>query len=384
MKKQEENEKYALENKEKINQLFKEFSVQGKVNDFTIGTTVTKYEVSITSGMKINKITNLEEELKLVLANNNIRIEAPIAGKSMIGIEVSNKNIVPINMQEQFENISEKYKNKKLLISIGRNTTGDYIFHSLKEMPHLLIAGSTGSGKSVFINDLLIFLLLQYKPHEIKLILIDPKWVELAIYNDIPHLIIPVIKEANKTPAALQVVILEMMRRYQLFAKNGNRDIESYNKKISQEIDKLPYYIIVIDELADLMVQASKQIEKGIMRITQMGRAAGIHLVIATQRPSVDVITGVIKNNIPARIAFKVASWIDSKTILDTAGAEKLLGKGDMLFLAPGQNNINRLQAPWISDEDVSKLIKFIKEQSSVKYDNNFIEKIKEIKDSKK
>ncbi len=182
---------------------------------------------------------------------------------------------------------------------------------------------------------LLISLLLQYKPHEIKLILIDPKWVELAIYNDIPHLIIPVINQANKTPAALQVVILEMMRRYQLFAKNGNRDIESYNKKISQEIDKLPYYIIVIDELADLMVQASKQVEEGIMRITQMGRAAGIHLVIATQRPSVDVITGVIKNNIPARIAFKVASWIDSKTILDTAGAEKLLGATCHLPLSP-------------------------------------------------
>lgn len=384
IKKQAANEKYALENKEKINQLFEEFAVQGKVNNFTIGTTVTKYEISITSGMKINKITNLEEELKLTLANNNIRIETPIVGKSMIGIEVSNKNIVPVTMQEQIKNMDEKYKNKKLLITIGRNTTGDYIFHSLTEMPHLLIAGSTGSGKSVFINVLIISLLLQYKPHEIKLILVDPKWVELAIYNEIPHLIIPVINEATKVPAALQTVILEMMRRYQLLAKNGSRNIDSYNKKMTAEIEKLPYLLIIIDELADLMVQASKEMEEGIMRITQMGRAAGIHLIIATQRPSIDIITGVIKNNIPSRIAFKVASWIDSKTILNTAGAEKLLGKGDMLFLVPGQTNISRLQSPWISDEDITAVINFIKNQATANYDHNFIEKMTTIKNNKK
>ena len=204
------------------------------------------------------------------------------------------------------------------------------------------------------------------------------------IYNEIPHLIMPVINEANKVPAALQTVILEMMRRYQLLAKNGSRNIDSYNKKMTAEVEKLPYLLIIIDELADLMVQASKEMEEGIMRITQMGRAAGIHLIIATQRPSIDIITGVIKNNIPSRIAFKVASWIDSKTILNTAGAEKLLGKGDMLFLVPGQTNISRLQSPWISDEDITAVINFIKNQATANYDHNFIEKMTTIKNNKK
>lgn len=380
-----ENESYAVKNKTQINQLFQEFGIQSKVENYHIGTTVTKYEISIVSGMRVNKITSLEDELKLALANNNIRIEAPIPGKSLIGIEVANKHIVPVNIQEQINQLHKVTNdNKTLLISIGKTTTGQYLFHSLQDMPHLLIAGSTGAGKSVFINDLLISILLQYQPHEVKLLLIDPKWVELTMYNDIAHLLAPVITEPNKVAPALQVVILEMMRRYKLFANSACRNIDSYNKKITDQIQKLPYYVVVIDELADLMIQNGKEVEEGIIRITQMGRAAGIHLIVATQRPSTDVITGVIKNNIPSKIAFQVASFVDSRTIIDSAGAEKLLGKGDMLFLTPGNNGPIRVQAPWISEEEVIDIIEFIKTQVPVSYDDNFINAIDKIDEKKK
>lgn len=369
--KQKENQNYALLNQSKINQLFQQFGIKGRVENFYIGTTVTKYEISIISGMRVNKITSLENELKLSLANNNIRIEAPIPGKSMIGIEVANLNIVPVTIQEQIEHLSQQ-KSEKLLITIGKTTLGNYLFHSLKKMPHLLIAGSTGAGKSVYINDLLVSLLLQYSHKEVKLLLIDPKWVELAIYNDIPHLLSPVINDVSKAVKALKLIIAKMMDRYKLLAANNCRNIDSYNDKVSEK-EKMPYYVVVIDELADLMMQNSKEIEETIMRITQMGRAAGIHIVVATQRPSTNIITGVIKNNIPSRIAFQVSSWIDSRTIIDTAGAEKLLGKGDMLFVFPGSNGPVRVQAPWISEEDVIDLINKIKKNHEVIYDDDFI-----------
>jgi len=372
------NHENALANQAKLTALFQQFNLKGEITTFHLGSTITKYEVALVPGTRVNKITSLEDDIKLTLGSNSIRIEAPIPGKALVGIEVPNEHIIPVNIQAMMEQITDS--NRKLLCAIGKDSIGNYVFHALTEMPHLLIAGSTGSGKSVFINTLLISLLLRYQPHELKLVLIDPKWVELVSYNGIPHLLAPVINDAQKAPLALKVVLLEMERRYQLLAANSARNIESYNRKITDNSAKLPYYVIVIDELADLMIKNSKEIEEGIMRITQMGRAAGIHLVVATQRPSTDIITGVIKNNIPARIAFQVSSWIDSRTIIDSAGAEKLLGKGDMLFIAPGVVASTRIQAPWISEEEVSEILDFIKKQMPENYDHNFMAMMEHLK----
>ncbi len=351
----------------------KNFNVNAKVTQIKIGPAVTQYEVQPAQGVKVSKIVNLHNDIALALAAKDVRIEAPIPGRSAVGIEVPNDKISLVSLKEVLD---EKFPSKnKLEVGLGRDISGEPISVELNKMPHLLVAGSTGSGKSVCINGIITSILLNAKPHEVKLMLIDPKMVELNVYNGIPHLLIPVVTNPHKASQALEKIVSEMERRYDLFQHTGTRNIEGYNdymKRQNEELDEkqslLPYIVVIVDELADLMMVAGKDVENAIQRITQMARAAGIHLIIATQRPSVDVITGLIKNNIPSRIAFAVSSQTDSRTIIDRGGAEKLLGKGDMLYFGNGGSIQTRIQGAFLSDQEVQNVVNFVIDQQKANY----------------
>ncbi|MBA2876550.1 S-DNA-T family DNA segregation ATPase FtsK/SpoIIIE [Anoxybacillus caldiproteolyticus] len=367
-------------NARKLEKTFQSFGVKAKVTQVHLGPAVTKYEVYPDVGVKVSKIVSLSDDLALALAAKDIRIEAPIPGKSAIGIEVPNEEIATVSLREVLE-ATENYKpDAKLLIGLGRDISGEAVVAELNKMPHLLVAGATGSGKSVCINGIITSLLMRTKPHEVKMMMIDPKMVELSVYNGIPHLLAPVVTDPKKASQALKKVVSEMERRYELFSHTGTRNIEGYNEYIqrhNQQSDAkqplLPYIVVIVDELADLMMVASSDVEDSITRLAQMARAAGIHLIIATQRPSVDVITGVIKANIPSRIAFSVSSQTDSRTILDMGGAEKLLGRGDMLFLPMGASKPIRVQGAFVSDEEVEEVVKFVISQQKAQYQEEMI-----------
>jgi S-DNA-T family DNA segregation ATPase FtsK/SpoIIIE len=354
-----------MEGAEILIETLKNFGIDCKLIQINRGPRITRYELQPAPGVKVSKITNLSKDIALSLAKSDLRIEAPIPGKAAIGIEVPNKNMSNVTLKEILE--SDEYINNyyDIPFAIGKDIAGQNIISDISGMPHLLIAGATGSGKSVCVNSLILSVLFKLTPDELKMILIDPKVVELNIYNGIPHLLVPVVTDVNKAAQALNWAVQEMSNRYDLFAKKNVRDIDSYNNK--EKDDKLPKILIVIDELADLMAASPKEVEDSITRLAQLARAAGIHLVIATQRPSVDVITGTIKANIPTRIAFSVSSYVDSRTILDTSGAEKLLGKGDMLYSPVGYSKFIRIQGSFVSDDDVKKVIDFLKETNSVR-----------------
>lgn len=346
------------------------FGVEAKVIQISQGPTITRYEIQPSSGVKVSRIVALADDIALNLAATNIRIEAPIPGKAAVGIEIPNDNISTLSLREVLQSDQFISSDSKLTFVLGKDIAGNPITADLAKMPHLLIAGATGSGKSVCVNTLISSILFKASPKEVKLLLIDPKVVELSNYNGIPHLLIPVVIDPKKASSALNWAVQEMSNRYKLFASKNVRDINSYNEKMQKEnLEPIPKIIIIIDELADLMMVAPGQVEDAICRLAQMARAAGMHLIVATQRPSVDVITGVIKANIPSRIAFAVSSQIDSRTIIDMGGAEKLLGKGDMLFYPVGASKPKRVQGAFISDADVEKIIKYIKDQSS---ENNY------------
>lgn len=353
-----------------LNETLKAFNVEATVSEWTIGPTVTQFELTLGRGVKVNKITNLTDDLKLALAAKDIRIEAPIPGKSTVGIEIPNKTSRPVMLSEVLRSEKFQVASSPLTIALGVDLFGEPQITDIKKMPHGLIAGATGSGKSVFINSLLVSLLYKATPAEVKLLLIDPKAVEMAPYHDLPHLLAPVISDPQAAAAALKWLVNEMEERYQRLAAAGSRNIEVYNEKAKQAGEyslQLPYIVVIIDELADLMMVASSEVQDHIARITQKARAAGIHLIVATQRPSVDIITGTIKNNIPTRIAFMVASQVDSRTILDTAGAERLLGRGDMLYLGNGASQPLRLQGTYIEDE-VERITDFVRQSGRPKY----------------
>ncbi|MDY5502042.1 MAG: DNA translocase FtsK, partial [Gemmiger sp.] len=350
------------------------FGVKTTMLDICRGPSVTRYELQPQAGIKVSRITSLADDIALNLATAGVRIEAPIPGKPAVGIEVPNKIRSTVNIRAVFE--SQNYINMRspLTMALGKDIAGAAQVADLCKMPHLLIAGSTGSGKSVCVNSIIISFLFRSSPEDVKLILIDPKVVELAEYNGIPHLLMPVVTEPRKAAGALGASVAEMERRYKLFAENNVREIKAYNKLAAQAgLEHLPYIAIVIDELADLMMVAGKEVEDYICRIAQKARAAGIHLIVATQRPSVDVITGLIKANIPSRIAFAVSSQIDSRTILDASGAEKLLGYGDMLFLPVGASKPVRVQGTFVTDEEIGAVLSFIKSTSSTQYDEEMI-----------
>jgi DNA segregation ATPase FtsK/SpoIIIE, S-DNA-T family len=367
-------------NAAKLERTFQSFGVKARVTQVHLGPAVTKYEVHPDVGVKVSKIVSLSDDLALALAAKGIRIEAPIPGKSAIGIEVPNSEVAVVSLREVLEATQNDKPDAKLLIGLGRDITGEAVLAELNKMPHLLVAGSTGSGKSVCINGIITSILMRAKPHEVKLMMIDPKMVELNVYNGIPHLLAPVVTDAKKASQALKKVVNEMERRYELFSYTGTRNIEGYNDHIRrhnlEENDKqplLPFIVVIVDELADLMMVASSDVEDSITRLAQMARAAGIHLIIATQRPSVDVITGVIKANIPSRIAFAVSSATDSRTILDMGGAEKLLGRGDMLFLPVGESKPVRVQGAFLSDQEVEDTVEFVISQQKAQYQDEMI-----------
>ncbi|SEP59025.1 FtsK/SpoIIIE family DNA translocase [Piscibacillus halophilus] len=363
---------------QKLEKTFNSFGVKAKVTKVHVGPAVTKYEVYPDVGVKVSKIVNLHDDLALALAAKDIRIEAPIPGKSAIGIEVPNTEVAQVSLREVVQHAHTNPS--KLLFGLGRDIAGEAITAELNKMPHLLIAGATGSGKSVCVNGIITSILLRAKPHEVKMMMIDPKKVELNVYNGIPHLLAPVVTDPKKASQALKKIVSEMERRYDLFSDTGTRNIEGYNEYVSKINEKegenhphLPYVVVLIDELADLMMVASSEVEDSITRLAQMARAAGIHLIIATQRPSVDVITGVIKANIPSRIAFSVSSQTDSRTILDGGGAEKLLGKGDMLFFPVGASKPTRIQGAFLSDHEVERIVDFCIEQQKAQYQEEMI-----------
>ncbi|AOV08219.1 DNA translocase FtsK [Sporosarcina ureilytica] len=367
-------------NAKKLEETFLSFGVKARVTQVHLGPAVTKYEVLPDAGVKVSRIVSLTDDLALALAASDLRIEAPIPGKSAVGIEVPNTNVAVVSLREVIESKENNSPDAKLMISLGRDVTGQAILTELNKMPHMLIAGSTGSGKSVCINGIIISILMRTKPHEVKMMMIDPKMVELNVYNGIPHLLAPVVTDPRKAAQALQKVVSEMERRYELFSHTGTRNIEGYNTHIdvwNEENDEkhphMPYIVVIVDELADLMMVASSDVEDSITRLAQMARAAGIHLIIATQRPSVDVITGVIKANIPSRIAFAVSSAIDSRTILDSGGADKLLGRGDMLFLPAGGSKPVRIQGAFVSDSEVEAVVDFVIEQQKAQYQEEMI-----------
>ena len=367
-------------NAQKLEDTFLSFGVKARVTQVHLGPAVTKYEVLPATGVKVSRIVSLTDDIALALAASGIRIEAPIPGKSAVGIEVPNTDVSIVSLREVIEAKENNEPNSKLMISLGRDVTGQAILTELNKMPHMLIAGSTGSGKSVCINGIIISILMRAKPNEVKMMMIDPKMVELNVYNGVPHLLAPVVTDPRKAAQALQKVVSEMERRYELFSHTGTRNLEGYNAHIDdwnveneEKHPHMPYIVVIVDELADLMMVASSDVEDSITRLAQMARAAGIHLIIATQRPSVDVITGVIKANIPSRIAFAVSSAIDSRTILDSGGAEKLLGRGDMLFLPAGVSKPVRIQGAFVSDREVEDVVDFVIEQQKAQYQEEMI-----------
>ena len=371
------SQKQLLATAEKLRRTLYSFGVSAKVENVSVGPAITRYELAPAEGVRVSKIANLADDIALSLEAETIRIEAPIPGKHTVGIEVPNKekNMVPLrDIIESDEFINNK---SKLTFALGKDVAGAIVVTDISKMPHMLIAGQTGSGKSVCINTLITSIIYKAKPSEVKLLMIDPKVVELSIYNGIPHLLIPVVTDPKKAAGALAWAVQEMVKRYSLFAEKKVRDMKGYNSLAEKEGNpKLPQIVIIIDELADLMMVAAKDVEDAICRLAQMARAAGMHLVIATQRPSVDVITGIIKANIPSRIAFSVSSQVDSRTILDGAGAEKLLGKGDMLFYPSGAPKPVRIQGAFISDQEVENIVKFLKKDGETQYDENIIESI--------
>jgi S-DNA-T family DNA segregation ATPase FtsK/SpoIIIE len=374
----ESSKQMILENSKKLEETLKSFGVEAKVIEVSKGPTVTRYELSPGQGVKVSRISSLADDLALNLAANGIRIEAPIPGKAAVGIEVPNKETQTVFFREIIEDEAFQKFPSKLAFGLGKDIAGKAVVADIAKMPHLLIAGATGSGKSVCINTLIASILYKSSPEEVKLIMVDPKVVELSIYNGIPHLLIPVVTDPKKAAGALNWAVREMLRRYDLFAQNAVRDLKGYNKLAEEndEIQMEPQIIIIIDELADLMMAAPGEVEDSICRLAQMARAAGLHLIIATQRPSVDVITGVIKANIPSRLAFSVSSGTDSRTILDMVGAEKLLGRGDMLFYPVGKNKPVRIQGAFISDKEVESIVEFLKEMSDHQYDQKMIDNI--------
>ncbi|AXF55079.1 FtsK/SpoIIIE family DNA translocase [Salicibibacter kimchii] len=372
--KQTNDRSHVSSNAKKLEDTLQSFGVQAQVNEVHLGPAVTKYEVQPATGVKVSKIVSLTDDIALALAAEDIRIEAPIPGKAAVGIEVPNQDISMVTLREVLE--SKKTQSSHVLsVALGRDISGEPMTAELHKMPHMLVAGATGSGKSVCINGIVTSILMKAKPHEVKLMMIDPKMVELNVYNGIPHLLTPVVTEPKKASQALKKVVAEMERRYDLFSNSGARNIDAYNEMIRKQNEKgeeeqptLPYIVVIVDELADLMMVASSDVEDAITRLAQMARAAGIHMIIATQRPSVDVITGVIKANIPSRIAFGVSSQTDSRTILDAGGAEKLLGRGDMLFIPVGANKTTRIQGAFISDEEVEAVVNDVVEQQKAAY----------------
>ena len=353
------------------------FGVSAKVENVTVGPAITRYELKPAEGVRVSKIANLADDIALNLAAETIRIEAPIPGKQAVGIEVPNKQKEMVGLREVIESDSFKNNNSKLSVALGKDVAGSPVIANIEKMPHVLIAGSTGSGKSVCINTIITSIVYNSKPSEVKLVMVDPKVVELSVYNGIPHLLIPVVTDPKKAAGALAWAVQEMDNRYNLFAEKGVRDLKGYNKVAKHEgIGQLPQIVIIIDELADLMMVAAKDVEESICRLAQKARAAGMHLVIATQRPSVDVITGLIKANVPSRIAFAVSSQVDSRTILDQVGAEKLLGKGDMLYFPAGAAKPTRVQGAFVSDEEVEKIVDFIKSNGTAVYSEDILDTI--------
>lgn len=377
----EDVEEELKSNAAKLVDTLKSFGVETTIIGISRGPAVTRYELKPASGVKINKITNLADDIALNLAASGVRIEAPIPNKSAVGIEIPNRTTSVVPMRELIDSPKFTGGRSKLTVVLGKDITGNVTVADLAKMPHLLIAGSTGSGKSVCINSLIISVLYKATPDEVKLLMIDPKVVELGVYNGIPHLLVPVVTDPRKASGALSWAVNEMLNRYKIFADNNVRDLNAYNKMCANCPEKkpLPQVLIIIDELADLMMAAPNEVEDSICRLAQMARAAGMHLVIATQRPSVDVITGIIKANIPSRIAFAVSSQVDSRTILDTSGAEKLLGRGDMLFYPVGASKPTRVQGCYVNDDEIESVIEYIKNSSSVEecvYDENIAKEI--------
>ncbi len=370
--------KAIADNATKLQKTLYSFGVSAKVENVSVGPAITRYELKPAEGVRVSKIANLADDIALNLAAASIRIEAPIPGKQAVGIEVPNTETEMVHLRDILQTNSFVDHKSRLAFALGKDVAGNEVVTDIAKMPHVLIAGSTGSGKSVCINTLITSIIYKAKPSEVKLLMVDPKVVELSVYNGIPHLLIPVVTDPKKAAGALAWAVQEMVNRYSLFATKGVRDINGYNEAIEKEgsAEKLPQIVIIIDELADLMMVAAKDVEDAICRLAQMARAAGMHLVIATQRPSVDVITGIIKANIPSRIAFAVSSQVDSRTILDMVGAEKLLGKGDMLFYPSGAPKPTRLQGAFVSDKEVEKIVDFLKSNGEVQYSEDIIETI--------
>ena len=370
------NEVKAKESIGELEKVLKDFDITGKVVQVNIGPTVTQFELEIKAGTKVSKLLSIQREIALALAARDVRIEAPIPGKNTIGIELPNEVNSSVSFKEVLSKMPEVNEKNLLAVGLGKDIMGKVKWMEINTTPHLLVAGATGSGKSVCVNCIITSILMRTKPDEVKLVMVDPKKVELTMYNGIPHLLAPVVTDPKKASVALKNIVAEMERRYDVFERTKNKNIKGYNKfcETNPEYPKMPYIFVIIDELADLMLVAAKEVEDSIMRITQMARAAGIHLIVATQRPSTDVITGVVKANIPSRISFAVSSSIDSRTILDSTGAEKLFGKGDMLFLPMGDNHPTRIQGAFISEEEIQKVVDFVCEQQKAQYDNSLTE----------
>ena len=368
-----ENVNGVKANIEKLERVLADFEVSGKIVECHIGPTVTQYELELKAGTKVNKLLSIQREMELALAAKDIRIQAPIPGKNTIGIEIPNKVVSSVSFKEVLAHLPEVNEKSLLAVGLGKDIMGKVKWAEINSTPHMLVAGATGSGKSVCINCIIASILMRAKPDEVKLVMVDPKKVELTMYNGIPHLLAPVVTDPKKASIALKNIVAEMEHRYDIFEQTKNKNIKSYNEfcKTHPEYQKMSYIVVIIDELADLMLVAAKDVEDSIMRITQMARAAGIHLIVATQRPSTDVITGVVKANIPSRISFAVSSSIDSRTILDATGAEKLIGKGDMLFLPMGENAPIRIQGAYVSDEELEKIVDYVISQQKAQYDES-------------
>ena len=384
-KKVNETDNSVIEkNIEILERVLKDFGINGKVVEVHIGPSVAQYELEIASGTRVNKITSIDREIALALAKKDVKIQAPIPGKSTVGIEFANDVSTPVSFYEIISSkLMQNSPEKKLMVPLGKSIMGDIGVCEVNKMPHMLIAGTTGSGKSVCVNCVIASILMRARPDEVKLVMVDPKVVELSVYNGIPHLMCPVVTDPKKAAVAMAKMVNEMERRYQVFSDSGTKNIEGYNAYVEKwnkehkdeeaHQRKMPYIVIIIDELADLMMVAAKEVEDSILRITQKARAAGMHLIVATQRPSTEVVTGLIKANIPSRISFAVGSGIDSRTILDQVGAEKLLGKGDMLFLPIGVNVPTRIQGSFINDDEIKRIIDFTVEQQKAQYDDNMM-----------
>jgi len=368
---------FTKSNKIILERVLSDFDIKGTVVEIHVGPAVTQYEVAVSSGTKLSRIVTIDKEIALALAAKSVSIEAPIPGKSTVGIEIPNPSISAVKIREILGYIPKEQEKGKVVVALGKDLMGRVQTMDITKTPHLLVAGATGSGKSVCMNSIIASILMRYRPDEVKLVLVDPKKVEMSNYNGVPHLLWPVVNDPKKASVALQRVVAMMDERYDVFAETGVKKIEEYNEYVDKQkekdpsctLEKMYYLVVIIDELADLMMVASKEVEGSIQRITQLARAAGIHLIVATQRPSTNVITGVIKANIPSRIAFAVASFVDSRTILDTGGAEKLLGKGDMLFLPMGQNTPTRIQGCFITDDEIRRIIEYVCGQQSAVYD---------------